>query len=141
MANKNMKKRAGIAVAAGVVVAGALGASAASLGVLNASNLGSASTTVAACQQAGVPINVDWKNATPAKGEAYKATTTDVIVSDLSDTCKGGEYQLVVTDKADIPLQTFTGTVKDSSFKDELTNVPTDSIYGVTLTITGGTAA
>ncbi|MFZ1362838.1 MAG: hypothetical protein WAS05_07885 [Candidatus Nanopelagicales bacterium] len=49
MANKNMKKRAGIAVAAGVVVAGALGASAASLGVLNASNLGSASTTVAAC--------------------------------------------------------------------------------------------
>lgn len=141
MANKNMKKRAGIAVAAGVVVAGALGASAASLGTLNAQNLGSAATTVAACQQDGQVIGVDWKNAAPVNGEAYTATTTDIGVSNLSDTCRGGEYQLVVTDQADAPLQTFTGTVEGASFDNQLKNVPTEDIYGVTLTITGGTAA
>lgn len=139
MANKDMKKRAGIAVAAGVVVAGALGASAATLGSLNASNLGSAQAVVAACQEDGKVIDVTWGVADAAAGAKAKTTTNEVVVSNLSDTCKGGEYQLVVTGANDEALAVESGTVADTRFGHAL-SVPTQDITGVQLTINGGTA-
>ncbi len=113
MANSKMKKRAGIAVLAGVVTAGALGASAASLGEFNVQNLGSSEGLVTSCQDPKQKINVNWGVAQKqTKKESALATFT---VSNLSQACVGGEAQMIIRNASNQPIGgTFDGTVKKS---------------------------
>lgn len=111
MANKNMKKRAGIAVLAGVVTAGALGASAASLGEFNVQNLGSSEGVVKSCQSPNQKINVSWD---VAKGQTKKESAlASFTVSNLSAACIGGDAQMIIRNATNQPIGgTVDGVVK-----------------------------
>jgi hypothetical protein len=104
MKMKSMRKKS-VAILAGLAVAGAVGASAASLGGLNSENLGAETGIVASCDDTG--INVDYTTVfeitTPANAETGDPATGEYLVtainlSDVSPGCAGQTYDFTAID-------------------------------------------
>lgn len=139
MANKNMKKRAGIAVLAGVVTAGALGASAASLGNLNVQTLGEAQGKIVSCQADGVPVDVNFKTDIAGTSGTTKRNVTGVDVSNFSKACEGGAIQVaVLNDNNQVIGKPVSGTIKDLKFSGDFAKAPeVADANGVVVTVSG----
>lgn len=113
MASSKMKKRAGIAVVAGVVVAGAVGASAASLGEFNVQTLGSSEGVIQSCQNPDQKIDVNWGVA--PKQTKKESALNGFTVTNLSAACIGGDAQMIIRNASNQPIGgTFDGVVKTS---------------------------
>ena len=84
-------KRKATALAAGLAIAGAVGASAASLGGLGTDQLGAANTDVGACDDDG--IDVDWAPTWSAASATYVARFT---LSDIDLACLNTPYQISI---------------------------------------------
>lgn len=135
-----MKKRAGIAIVAGVVTAGALGASAASLGEFNVQSLGSSEGLVTSCQDPKQKINVSWNL---KKDQSKKESAlTGFTVTNLSAACIGGDAQMIIRNASNQPIGgTVDGTVKSAKdgtgvFTGSNTANPAD-VTSFVLTISG----
>jgi hypothetical protein len=102
-----MAKRHLLALAAGLAVAGASLASAATLGGLTAHSLGASDTVVAACQTSG-SIGVAFSNAYDAT--AKKFVVSSVNLSGIASACDG-KTMTVALAKGATALDTQTVTV------------------------------
>jgi hypothetical protein len=83
-------KRTLIAIAAGIAVTGGVFASAASLGGVESTSLGSSATVVASCDTDGVTL--DYTTAYDSASGTYLVDT--VTVDGISDTCKGESIEV-----------------------------------------------
>ncbi|MGK0274058.1 MAG: hypothetical protein ACI9N0_000431 [Ilumatobacter sp.] len=115
MKSKSMRKKS-VAILAGLAVAGAVGASAASLNGLNSDNLGADTGIVASCDITG--INVDYTT-------AFDATVGDYFVdgislSDVSPDCADQTYDFTAIDGSGVEIfnnsdtLTLSGTAADT---------------------------
>ena len=102
-------KRTIIALTAGLAVTGGVFASAASLGGVESSNLGSSATVVASCDTDGVAV--DYSTAYDAATGTYLVNS--VTVDKISDACKG---QLI-----EVSLKDTDGKVTTSTQRTEVT--------------------
>jgi hypothetical protein len=93
MKMKSMRKKS-VAILAGLAVAGAVGASAASLGGLNSENLGAETGIVASCDDNG--INVDYTTVFDSDVGEYLVTA--INLSDVSPGCAGQTYDFTAID-------------------------------------------
>lgn len=96
-----------LAIGAGVVATGAVAASAASLGTLNASSLGTSTTVVASCQTSGTPITVSWDAPTYSSNGYFVSGAT---LSGLDSACNGKNVKMVVANTGGTALTNGTAT-------------------------------
>ena len=87
-------KRTLIAITAGLAVTGGVFASAASLGGVTSTNLGSSATVVASCDTDGV--SVDYATAYDAASGTYLVKT--VTVDGIDASCKGEQIEVSLKD-------------------------------------------
>lgn len=134
-------RKIGIAVAGGALVAGVFAASAASLGTLTVSNLGTTAEVVAACQNGGLTITT-WTpqtyqaaaTATPTTGSTY--LTGGATLGGLSAACQSKPYKLTVAKADGTSLAESTGSTPAApSGPITFTAVDSKLIEQVTLTI------
>lgn len=126
-----------LVIGAGVVAAGAVAASAATLD-LNADTLGTGTEVVVSCQAA--PINVAWGTPTYSTNDY---TVSTVILEDVEATCQGKAFKLTLADGAGASLAESTApttlaaasTTTVTTFNP--TPVSTTDIENVTLTVSG----
>ncbi|GAA2180012.1 hypothetical protein GCM10009785_09040 [Brooklawnia cerclae] len=138
---KNGKKKF-VAVAAGLTIAAAVGASAATLGGLRTSDLGANSNSVQAQVENGIAVS--WTTgyeATTNGGEgAYAVTGVHIEPIDADETIGSeAEVQLTLKDDAGTSLgeyQSDDGGTTWSVAPDE--QVLAQQVYGVSLVINGG---
>ncbi len=132
-----------LAAAAGVVATGAVAASAASLGTLNAESLGTSSTVVAACQDGGGEIDIAWGeptyagNANPANS-TYNVATVDF--SNVEAACDGLSYKVTLADDTGASIGEVDDTVSLTAGEFTATFAPavdSKAVEQVTLTIYG----
>lgn len=83
-------KRTLIAVVAGIAVTGGVFASAASLGGVTSTNLGSSATVVASCDTDGVDL--DYSTSYDTASGTYLVNS--VTVSKIDDSCKGEQIEV-----------------------------------------------
>ena len=92
--SKSMRKKS-VAVLAGLAIAGAVGASAASLGGLNSDNLGADTGEVASCDTDGIDVGYTTEyNATAAE---YIVTSIDL--TDINALCESQDFDLTVLER------------------------------------------
>ncbi len=137
-------RKIGIAVASGALVAGVFAASAASLGPLTSTSLGTTANVVAACQTTGLGVN--WGGsvyagsgtATDTSGSTFNAPT--LTLTGVAAPCVGKSIKVVVADAAGVSLATETGSpvgVSPSTSVNLSPAVDTKKVYQVTVTIYG----
>jgi hypothetical protein len=149
MKMKSMRKKS-VAILAGLAVAGAVGASAASLGGLNSENLGAETGIVASCDDNG--INVDYTTVFDSDVGEYLVTA--INLSDVSPGCAGQTYDFTAIDgdgviifaAADGTL-TFSGAAVDEPNVDDGNTASisfpegaeflAESLEGIALSISG----
>jgi hypothetical protein len=91
MKMKSMRKKS-VAILAGLAVAGAVGASAASLGGLNSENLGAETGIVESCDTNG--IDVDYTTTFNATAGEYLVSA--INLTDISAACEGQAFSFTV---------------------------------------------
>ena len=147
--SKNMRKKS-VAILAGIAIAGAVGASAASLGGLGGEDLGADTGDVASCDTNGIIVAYS-TSYSPAAGE-YVVDSIDL--TDVNAACEGQTFDLTVllTDPdvvTPIPPTTvaFTGPIAqvggaqsiDTSFATTGQTVPAEHVDGLAMSISGTT--
>lgn len=152
MKSKNMRKKS-VAILAGVAIAGAVGASAASLGGIGGESLGADAGDVTSCDTTGVTIDYtstfDPAAVAPG-GEIGEYVVDSLTVKAVNEACDGLDFDLTLTDGANLVLTDAAGTVSivdldpltadDASFDVTLNaSVSAESIEGVALVISGST--
>lgn len=100
-------KRVAFAVGAGLVAAGAIGASAASLGGITGQSLGADDAVVASCDTDG--ITTAYTTAYDAGTGAYNVTGVDL--SGVNAACNGLDYALTLADGSNVSLDEATGVL------------------------------
>ncbi len=137
-------RKIGIAVAGGALVAGVFAASAASLGTLTATSLGTTANVVAACQTSLLGVN--WGTSTyTGAGTATSTSGSTFNVSAITLTgvaapCIGKSLKVVVADASGASLATETGLPTAASPTTSVTlstAVDTKKIEQITVTIYG----
>ncbi len=114
-----------LAAAAGITAVGAVSASAATLGGINADSLGVDDSVIAACDTDG--IDVAYTLTYSAAGLTYNVD--DVILSDVAVACDGLDYSITLAGAGGTALDTATGVVALSG--DVLTiNVSASTVSG-----------
>jgi len=116
-------KRTLMAVIAGLAISGGVFASAASLGGVSSTNLGSSATVVASCDTDGV--NLDYSTAYDAATGEYHVN--EVKLDGIANTCKGQAIEVslknadgkVSTTTARTPVTGTSQTIKVEHFKGE----------------------
>lgn len=104
-------KRTLIALAAGIAVTGGVFASAASLGGVQSTSLGSSATVVASCDTDGVAL--DYSTAYNAESGTY--VVNSVTVDKIADACKGQMIEVSLkNDKGDTTTTTARTEVTGS---------------------------
>lgn len=104
-------KRTLIALAAGIAVTGGVFASAASLGGVQSTSLGSSATVVASCDTDGVAL--DYSTAYNAESGTY--VVNSVTVDNINDACKGQVIEVSLeNDKGDTTTTTARTEVTGS---------------------------
>lgn len=99
-------KRTVLALVAGLAVTGGIFASAASLGGVTSSNLGSSATVVASCDTDGV--SVDYTTAYDVTSGTYLVNT--VTVGEIDPSCKGEQIEVSLKDRDGKATTTTTRT-------------------------------
>jgi len=124
MAIKDLSRRsrALTAVGAGCVAAGVLAASAASLGTLNVSTLGTTANVVAACQTDNALALTSWastyagsSSATSATGSSFNVNS--VVLTGIAAGCQGKSFKFVLANSAGTSLTETSGTVTTGSYQ------------------------
>ncbi|MFZ1854289.1 MAG: hypothetical protein WAU06_05175 [Candidatus Nanopelagicales bacterium] len=137
-------RKIGIAVAGGALVAGVFAASAASLGTLSATSLGTTANVVAACQTAGLGVNwgtstyTGTGTATSTSGSTFTVATMNL--TGVAAPCSGLAYKVQLADAAGTPIVGGTGTGVAATGTTTVTlagPVDTKKIEQVTVTIYG----
>lgn len=137
-------RKIGIAVAGGALVAGVFAASAASLGSLTATSLGTTANVVAACQTAGLGVNWGTSTysgavtATDTSGSTYTVTTLDLTGVDVA--CNGKALKLQLADDAGVVITNGAGTGTAATGTTTVTlagAVDTKAVEQITVTIFG----
>jgi len=100
-------KRLVIAAAAGIVAAGAVTASAASLGGVSDNSAGADSAAVATCDSDG--IDVDYTMVYSPSSEAYNINTVEL--DEVNGACEGLTYYLTISGTGGTALADDSGTV------------------------------
>ena len=122
----------GLAVLAGVGVAGLVGAAAASLNLTNDS-LGADADVVASCDTDG--INVEWTTAYDATAQAYEVS--DVVLTGVAAACDGLDVEISVTDGTTV-LATESGTAATGTTTVSLlTAIDASLVDGIDVVISG----
>lgn len=145
---QNHKRKMGIAVLAGLAITGIIGASAASIGVIDERSLGAGVEVVASCDTDGVTVTYDASyDADSGVVELNEATIGGVDIN-----CNTLAYEVTVTDSAGLALGRATGIVAvavapaDSFTVDFTETLPTDpgvdaeDVTGIAITIYGSNA-
>lgn len=129
---KVRKKSVALVLALGVT--GIVGAAAASFNGLNASSLGSEDTVVASCDTDG--IEVGFTTSYSSDDQRYEVSSVDL--SEVDDACDGLDFDLTVTDGADV-LDSTSGVVSLSgnSFSVSVSGVAAEDVEGLSLVISG----
>lgn len=142
MALKARNRKIGIAVAGGALVAGVFAASAASLGSLTASDLGTTANVVAACQTSGLGVNWGTSTyagagtATSTSGSTYTVSAVDL--TGVLAACNGQNVKVQLADAAGaaVPNGSGTGTATTGTTSITLAGaVDTKSVEQITVTI------
>jgi hypothetical protein len=106
-----MNRKIALAVGAGVIAAGGVLASAATLGTLDVKTLGTSSAAVTGCASNNVQVEWNLPTAPNYSGSATVGdstfTTTDLRVT-VPAACVGATMRLVVANSAGAPLGTAT---------------------------------
>lgn len=131
MAQLKRTHRVAIALCAGLFGAGAITASAASMGELNVQNLSSTQAQITSCQDPDQRIDINWGLEADSK-----PTVANFVVSNLSKTCDGGQISVVINGKSGKSVDHASGIVKAGEFKSDAKVDPSD-VTGVIVTITG----
>lgn len=122
----------GLAVLAGVGVAGLVGAAAASLNLTNDS-LGADAQVVASCDTDG--IAVEWTTAYDATAQAYEVS--DVVLTGVDLACNGLDVEISVTDGTTV-LATEAGTATTGTTTVALTTaIDASLVDGIGVVISG----
>jgi len=100
------KKSALLALAAGVVVAGGIAASAATLGGLNSVSLGADQTVVAGCDSDGIGLSYNTAYSAATHGYAVSSVTLNGVASE----CNTLPFKLTLSSDS-AQLAEVTGTV------------------------------
>jgi hypothetical protein len=144
MKSKSMRKKS-VAVLAGLAIAGAVGASAASLGGLTRDNLGADTGVVAACDSNGITVGyttsfdataVDTSGPTGVAFGAY--VVTEILLTDVDVACNGQAYQATLLDDAGAAISSIpagTLTVASNAATITVPDILAESIEGIALTI------
>lgn len=140
--SKSMRKKS-VAVLAGLAIAGAVGASAASLGGLNSDDLGADTGDVASCDTDG--IDVDYTTSFDATAGEYIVTA--IVLSDVAEACDTQDVDLTVlrtnfevTPNAALASLPFTATADDTgsiTVDTSGSTVTAESITGLAISISG----
>lgn len=128
-------KRIALAVGAGLVAAGAIGASAASLGGISGASAGADDTVVASCDTDG--ITTAYTTAYNAGLGAYRVT--GVNLTGVNAACDTLAYKLTLADNANASLTEATGTltVTGGAASITVTPVSAESVERLALVISG----
>ena len=145
--SKNMRKKS-VAILAGIALAGAVGASAASLGGLGGEDLGADTGDVASCDTDGIIVAYT----TSFDAAAGEYLVDSIELTDVNVACNGQAYDLTVllTDFDALPAPTamaplaFAGTVPAASIGTvsiDTTGTPVsaESVDGLAMSISGTT--
>ncbi len=103
-----------IAILAGLLAMSAVGASAAGLGTVTPSGLGTSTQITAACLTSG-QITVVWNGAAYVAGASPTYTVDTVTIGAYGTTCRGKSYKFVIADGAGTAIQSFSGTVPNTT--------------------------
>lgn len=124
MAIKDLSRRsrALTAVGAGCVAAGVLAASAASLGTLTVSTLGTTANVVAACQTDDALALTSWgstysgaSTATASTGSSFNVNS--VVLTGVAAGCQGKSFKFVLATSTGASLTETSGTVTTGSYQ------------------------
>jgi hypothetical protein len=143
MKMKSMRKKS-VAILAGLAVAGAVGASAASLGGLNSENLGAETGIVASCDDNG--INVDYTTVFDSDVGEYLVTA--INLSDIDAACEGQAFSFTVLgdpageSTVDSILLTEQGPINQTSGAQSITvaaspGLTAELVTGIAMSISG----
>ena len=152
--SKNMRKKS-VAILAGIAIAGAVGASAASLGGLGGEDLGADTGDVASCDTDGVTVGYS----TSYSAAAGEYVVDSIDLSGINLACSGQDFDLTVlmsefddalgapqAPVAEAPIGPFTGLIGptgaqsiDTSFATTGQTVPAEHVAGLALSISGTT--
>ena len=128
-------KRLFIAAAAGIVAAGAVTASAASLGGVNSNSAGADSAAVATCDSDG--IDVDYTMVYSSSSSAYHVDTVEL--TGVDGACDTLDYYLTISGTGGTALADDTGTVALSgdamSIDVSAANVDAEAVLNVAIAI------
>lgn len=125
----------GLAVLAGVGVAGLVGAAAASLD-LTTSSLGADAQVVASCDTDGIDVN--WITGYNALEQRFDLE--DIELSDVAPACDGLDLEIVITDASDVSIATFSGSATSTvTTAALLTPVDAELVEGIAVVISGPT--
>lgn len=125
----------GLAVLAGVGVAGLVGAAAASLD-LTTSSLGADAQVVASCDTTGIDVN--WVTGYNALEQRFDLE--DVELTGVDAACDGLDLDIVVSDAANASIATFTGAAVSGTTVAALsTPVDAELVEGIAVVISGPT--
>ncbi len=137
-------RKIGIAVAGGALVAGVFAASAASLGTLTATSLGTTASVVAACDTDGIGVNWGTSTysgagtATSTSGSTYNITTLDL--TGVAAGCVGKTVKVQLADSAGAVITNGAGTAVGATPTITVTlsgAVDTKAVQQITVTIFG----
>lgn len=123
----------GLAVLAGVGVAGLVGAAAASLD-LTSSSLGADANVVASCDTDGIDVN--W--GTGFNSLAQRFDLQSVELTGVAAACNGLDLEIVITDAADATIATFSGSATSVTTTASLASpVDAEAVEGIAVVISG----
>ena len=106
---EDILKRIALAIGAGVVATGAVVASAASLGNLNVSTLGTSSDVVTSC--ATDTVNVTWNSTAPTYVAATTTYNTSTVTVEGPPECDGAAVRITVADSTGASLANANGNM------------------------------
>jgi hypothetical protein len=121
----------GLAVLAGVGVAGLVGAAAASLD-LTTNSLGADAQVVASCDTDG--IGVSWETGYNATAQRFDVDA--VVLTGVDAPCDGLDLEIVLTDAADAEIASFSGSATSATTTAALA-IPVDAelVEGIAVVI------
>lgn len=131
------QKKSIIAVLAGVVIAGALSASAATLGGIARAELGADANDVASPVTGGVTVT--WETEYSTAASAYVVTDIELDTVESEESIPGNaEVKLAVTGKTGDLLGELTSTDGGSTWSGPA-SILAEDVYGLAVVINGGT--
>lgn len=152
--NRHNKRKMAVAVLAGLVLTGLVGASAASLNGIRGASLGADAEDVISCDDDGVDVSYgtnfvsdDPATGTPDPDENGFFDVDSATVSGVNALCEGKDYEVVLLDDLNLVLGTATGTVElDTPIVLDATDdfdaaftglIDAEMVTGIAITISG----